>query len=334
MAKFNVQDLILQSNQIYRGYSKSIVNKSNEIESELLNCLNLNGVRGELITVGSTGRNTFINEGYNSHLSPIDLDYYFVVDDDVCKKQLRGIEKSLNCYEKFNSFFGPSVVNYVRDKIKVSIGILNSSEVDNNDAIIYSQKCPKFCEEELEQIRAFKLFSQRCGIYSGFNKSLKGILLEQLILRYGCFQESLEKLANSFENGQDLNVKNYSSQDLISNISQVCRQRVILAAEIKLNNNVPKVPLNIDTWQELNPYSHNYKIMINNVKVDNTRHKLNSILNQTFNTQKIKYDIYSVESSRSENQVYISLKDISKIELKIVLNEINKYNLKKKINKL
>jgi hypothetical protein len=324
MSRFGIDDLILQTREFY-SQNGQIISKNNEIfKSELNIALKSSNISGEIISYGSSSRKTAINEGLKSQYFPIDYDMLVVVSNELDRGKLKTLEKSLNC-TKFKKSRGLRDVNYFREQFRVNVQIIPEVLTNSNNCFTYQLNCPSFNEEELEQIRTFKLFSQRNGIYSGFNKSIKGILIEQIILQFGGFEKSIETLAESFENNEILQINSCNSQDLVSRISKPCQNRIIQSYKELLSGNIAQSNLNLDRWNKLNSNKVNLKLNLKNQSSSNARTKLNGLLNEVLETKNLEYDIYAIESVDFNNLMFLSLDKFIIVQRNDLIEKIRDY---------
>ena len=113
-----------------------------------------------------------INEGLNSNQLPIDYDILVVVEEELDKEKRKKLKESLNISSRIKKIMGIRNLDYIRDNFKVSVQIIPKNLIDENKCYLYQSNCPNFDKDELDQIRAFKLFDQRNGIYGGYNQSI------------------------------------------------------------------------------------------------------------------------------------------------------------------
>ena len=149
---------IMESNIIFSELAPIVSKISRKVDNELTGILDSAGISYELISTGLTSRNTYINNGINSNYNPIDLDYKLVVKDKLDESELKKIQKKLNLQYGFKETCNNQILNYMRNGLHISLGIVEDNFVNQNHPIIYSKNCEQFTKDELEQIRGFNLF--------------------------------------------------------------------------------------------------------------------------------------------------------------------------------
>lgn len=203
-----------------------ILESSEEVENVLNQFTKkLNLKYPKILSTGSTNKKrlTAIIDPTNKDIFPIDFDLRLVYDNDETDK-IKEFEAILPFQTTLKRSYGRSTINFNDGNFNYEITLINSN--DSCDAITYSQNVEIEDEKKRIEIAAFKLLTMRAGVYGSFNKGLKGIGIEQLILNNNSIENSLNLFRKGFSELGNLGVLHPNGKNLLVTISLEMYNRI------------------------------------------------------------------------------------------------------------
>ena len=268
-------------------------------------------INSEFHLTGSTNqrRNTFIIDPKNRDFFPIDYDVIiktpFYDDENKLNDFLKNVSPDISLkrnYGKYNACYSECGFQY-----EIKFEDLSSQ----SDPLVYSSNV-SIDREQVIEIQMLKLLSMRAGIYGGFQNGIKGVALEQLVLREGNLKESLVALPN-YISSSDAIVCHPNGKNLLQSLSLDMKLRVSsFCNHINGGGEIPVVPFS--------GFRDNKKSIFSTIEGSSPRKMYTNVL---------KY--LSKSGCLLENLSIIPEKNRYHIFLKVQGEEFQKNNLNKRL---
>ena len=222
------------------GVQKNLIPVVVPVSREIMNAVGIValkvGMDTEISLFGSSNpkRLTFVRDRTNLALFPIDFDIGIVTPDFKNKRVLSRFNDLLPYKSVLKNDFGRYLIKFPFSDFSCQ---LNFFEDSDQDPLLYTNSVGRILPAERLEIGKLKLLFMREGIYGGFQQGIKGIALEQMVLRYGDAKKVLEVLAED-QDLSKLGIKHPFGRDLLKGIYPSNSQRLKQAAQDALMEEV------------------------------------------------------------------------------------------------
>lgn len=252
---YNCKNLTQEILEISKPLNQAIISKTIQLEKLLTQTSKKTNFDSQIIFTGSTNPNrlTAILDKTKLDSYPIDFDIALVSKFYNDKEKIQEFTEKIPFKTTLKRKFGKYNIDFQLNNFEISIAVINQNE--NHDPIIYTENFPQISNKERLEIQKFKLISMRSGIYGGFHQGLKGISIEQAILKFTDLVNTFENFEKHNFNQDSLKILHPNGKNLLKTISANMYRKLKLISSDYSKENIKKQHFSEEDFFESGIYS-------------------------------------------------------------------------------
>lgn len=241
--------------------TENIARTGQNLQSRIEEYLKMQSIPGEVLFVGSTNPNrltTIVDPTSPDDRYPSDFDICLILENPVEEEQEKKILEEILPNGQTVRQYGRTERHAYIEKIPTSMCVVPKKDESIYDPIQYTRMHRDFTPEQIETIRALRLFAMRNGLYCGFTEGLKGIALEQMVKQQGNFEDVMKWLSRT----EQLDVLSpLNGHNLTGCVQEDIKERLRNAVETYLKKDTIKAtPYTIESWVADHPDCTNLRL--------------------------------------------------------------------------